>query len=201
VVAKREPRAETRRRILEAAASVFAKNGIDATSLETIAVAAGLTKGAIFSNFESKTALVIAVAEEYRSQLDFSMFLDPALSFEQQFPEFGRVTAKALRGTQRRQVLLDRALQTHYLKNAAARARQRKTLSEAAKAGGAWLDALAAYRGVRLPLPGEHLVNLLAALARGLMEAALYDPSLLEEDYFADAFGVIARSIESVDPR
>lgn len=195
-VAPREPRAQTRKRVLEAAASAFAKNGIDATSLEAIATSAGLTKGAIFSNFRSKDELVFAVADEFKTDIDLSMFLDLTLSFEEQFRELGRAAARALKGANRRQVLLDRALQTYILKHPAARTRQRKRLTEATKAAGAGLESLAQHRAVKLPLPGTQLVHVLNALARGLTESALQDPTLLDEEYFAEAFGVLARSIE-----
>jgi len=191
----REPRARTRQRILDAAATEFAKNGIDATSLDTIASAAGLTKGAIFSNFRNKDELVFAVADEYRSDIDYSAFADLDLTFEEQLRELGRATARALRGTKRRQVLLDRALQTYILKHPAARARRSKDLSEATKAGGSWLEALAQHRDVDLGVPGDHFVLVLHALARGLTESAIQDPKLLDEEYFADAFALLAHSI------
>ena len=191
----REPRARTRQRILDAAANEFAKRGIDATSLDAIAAAAGLTKGAIYSNFSGKDDLVWAVADEFRTEIDYSAFADPSLSFEEQLRELGRATARALRGANRRQVLLDRALQLHRLQHTAARTRRRKELATATEAGGAWLEALANENHFRLPVTGQQFVHVLNALARGLMETALYDPSLLDEDYFADAFALLAHSV------
>jgi AcrR family transcriptional regulator len=191
----REPRARTRQRILDAAADEFAKHGIDATSLDTIATAAGLTKGAIYSNFDSKADLVWAVAEAFSTDIDVSAFADPTLSFEEQLRELGRATARALRGANRRQVLLDRALQTYRLQRTKARSRRRQELATATEAGGTWLEALAVSHGFRLPVSGQQFVHVLNALARGLMESALYDPSLLDEEYFADAFALLAPSI------
>jgi hypothetical protein len=40
---------------------------------------------------------------------------------------------------------------------------------------------------------------MLNALARGLTESALQDPALLDEDYFADAFGLLAQAIRTTD--
>lgn len=193
-MAAREPRARTRQRILDAAAAEFAKHGIDASSLDAIATAAGLTKGAIYSNFHGKDDLVWAVVDEYRTDIDYSAFTNPALSLEEQLRELGRATARALRGANRRQVLLDRALQTYQLQHPAARTRRRKELATATEAGGAWLEALARNHGLRLPVSGQQFVHVLNALARGLMESALYDPSLLDEDYFANSFALLAPS-------
>lgn len=50
--------AETRRLLLEEAAKLFLTKGIGATSLDQIATAAGVTKGAIYDHFDSKTDLV-----------------------------------------------------------------------------------------------------------------------------------------------
>jgi len=55
--------AETRRVLLEQAGRLFLSNGIGATSLDQIAAAAGLTKGAIYDHFDSKTDLVFALFE------------------------------------------------------------------------------------------------------------------------------------------
>ena len=61
----RPPRSETRRRVLDAAFTTFGERGIAATSLNEVAAAAGLTKGAVYSNFASKDELVLALMEEH----------------------------------------------------------------------------------------------------------------------------------------
>jgi AcrR family transcriptional regulator len=63
-------RDEVRRRILDAAAEVFAQRGYEAARLEGIAHAAGFTKGAVYSNFESKHALLAELIDQHaRTQL------------------------------------------------------------------------------------------------------------------------------------
>src|SRR5262245_17826649 len=54
----REEAAQTRRRIVEAAAREFRKNGIVATGLNDLMRAAGLTHGGFYKHFESKDQLV-----------------------------------------------------------------------------------------------------------------------------------------------
>jgi AcrR family transcriptional regulator len=51
----------TRARLLDAAETLFGDRGIHRTSLDEIAAAAGLTKGAIYANFGSKKELVGAI--------------------------------------------------------------------------------------------------------------------------------------------
>ena len=50
--------------MLEAAARLFARHGIEATSVDDVAAAAGFTKGAVYSNFGSKQGLVDALIED-----------------------------------------------------------------------------------------------------------------------------------------
>jgi AcrR family transcriptional regulator len=69
------PRAEVRRRLLDAAARVFAERGYDDSRLEDIAHAAGFTKGAVYSNFGSKQALFGALLTE-RADAELATVLD-----------------------------------------------------------------------------------------------------------------------------
>ena len=61
----RPTRDATRERLFEAAARVFNERGIGAASIEAIAVAAGFTRGAVYSNFASKDELIIAMLADH----------------------------------------------------------------------------------------------------------------------------------------
>lgn len=65
----------TRNALVEAAAEIFARKGVDASSLEEIAEIAGFTRGAIYSNFGSKDDLLLAVVDRY-SRTMFEAFSD-----------------------------------------------------------------------------------------------------------------------------
>ena len=54
----RIPRAEVKQRLLDAAAELFSRRGVHATTLDDVARAAGFSKGAVYSNFSSKDDLV-----------------------------------------------------------------------------------------------------------------------------------------------
>jgi AcrR family transcriptional regulator len=56
-------KAQTREQLLDAATRVFAERGFETATLDEVAAAAGYTKGAVYSNFASKTDLVIALIE------------------------------------------------------------------------------------------------------------------------------------------
>ena len=61
---REESKARTKAELLRAANRLFLKNGFVATSLAEIAEEAGLTKGAVYSNFASKEDLFLAVLED-----------------------------------------------------------------------------------------------------------------------------------------
>ena len=58
---REESKARTRQELLRAASRLFLRNGFVATSLSDIAEEAGLTKGAVYSNFDSKEELFLAL--------------------------------------------------------------------------------------------------------------------------------------------
>ena len=71
----RPTRDETCDKLFEAAARVFEEQGIGGASIETIAEAAGFTRGAFYSNFKSKDELIIAMLEDHVEQ-SFRRYLD-----------------------------------------------------------------------------------------------------------------------------
>lgn len=58
-------RFETRRLLIEAGLQVFAERGLELASLDDVAAAAGFTKGAIYRQFPSKGAFLLALFEQY----------------------------------------------------------------------------------------------------------------------------------------
>ena len=61
--------ARTRGALLEAARRLFADKGFAATGREEIAAQAGVTRGALYHHFASKTELAAAVVEELEGEL------------------------------------------------------------------------------------------------------------------------------------
>jgi TetR/AcrR family transcriptional regulator, transcriptional repressor of aconitase len=61
---REESKAKTRTELIRAANRLFLRNGYVATSLANIAEEAALTKGAVYSNFESKEDLFLALLQE-----------------------------------------------------------------------------------------------------------------------------------------
>jgi AcrR family transcriptional regulator len=77
---------ETRQRLMEEAFRLFASRGYDATTVEEIATAASVAKGTFFNYFETKEAILPAIAE-WRIEL-----IEQALA-----PEEGAPTSPVMR--------------------------------------------------------------------------------------------------------
>ncbi len=64
-----ERKAETRARLLAAAAELFAEQGIDAVSVDAVAEAAGRTSGAVYAHFGSKQGLLLALLDSWKDSV------------------------------------------------------------------------------------------------------------------------------------
>ncbi len=65
---------ETRRRLVEAATTLFGEHGFHSTSLNDVIAAAGSTKGGFYFHFPSKAALALAVVEATRERFRREVF-------------------------------------------------------------------------------------------------------------------------------
>ena len=66
---RRLPTAERRALIVEAAGRLFGDQGYDATRLDRVAAAAGVTKPILYRHFDGKQALYLALLERHREDL------------------------------------------------------------------------------------------------------------------------------------
>lgn len=63
---RQESRLETRKRLLESAAQLFARGGYEGASVDLIAESAGYSKGAFYSNFENKEAIFLELLDAHK---------------------------------------------------------------------------------------------------------------------------------------
>jgi AcrR family transcriptional regulator len=92
-LSRAEKNEQTRRALLDAAGAVFLEHGFHAASLDAVADRARLTKGAVYSRFESKADLFLALLEEriderivqVRSVLGTGSVEDDATAAERQY--------------------------------------------------------------------------------------------------------------------
>jgi AcrR family transcriptional regulator len=74
---ERADAARNRRRILAAAAKLFAEQGVRCTSMDAIAAEAGVGKGTLFRRFGDRASLALAVLDETERGLQDAMLSGP----------------------------------------------------------------------------------------------------------------------------
>jgi len=94
-VTRAESKERTRQRLLAEAQRLFRERGYAATSLEQIAEAADVTKGAIYGHFASKEDLLLSAIEASRGTTpDYvTMLNDRSRPVRERLAEFGRAVA------------------------------------------------------------------------------------------------------------
>src|SRR5580698_9715037 len=86
-------KAMTRERLLDEARRLFRERGYAATSLEQIAEAASVTKGAIYGHFSSKEDLLISAIEAVPTPAWATELNDQSLPLRKRLAGFGRAMA------------------------------------------------------------------------------------------------------------
>jgi AcrR family transcriptional regulator len=84
-LSRADSRERTAQRLMDAAQRLIARRGLDATSVEEIAEAAGYSRGAFYSNFKSKEDLFFEVLRRGQQRINarFARALDEARPLDQ----------------------------------------------------------------------------------------------------------------------
>ena len=84
-LSREDAREQTTQRLLDAAQKLIAKKGLSAASVEDIAEAAGYTRGAFYSNFNSKDDLFIELLrrDHEKTQAQFHALQDDSIPLDQ----------------------------------------------------------------------------------------------------------------------
>lgn len=184
---KGDKRARTRAKLLELARELTRQKGYENTTLEDIARHAGMTTGAIYSNFRNRDDLYIALSEAYWPPVR------PSVPRHAGLPEVMRALALATLSA-----LPDRrAAAVGFLTGRAyamghenVRARASEQTARSYDAGAAWLAATVEESA--LPLSPQMMVQIIHALTEGLVLQRLLTPELITDDVFFAAFDLLA---------
>jgi AcrR family transcriptional regulator len=185
VSARRE---RTRQRLIDAAAAVTAEKGIEAATLDEIAARVGLTKGAIYDNFESKEDLILAVITA-RAAMPRRPDVRPGQPLRVQMREFGRSVAAFL-PTAEAQANASAQLDLYALAHEGMR--RRLAGFYAARVELARSVLVEVVDEAALPLPVDQFAVLLSVVTAGVIHHWLMAPGLITEDFIVAAFEALA---------
>lgn len=178
-----ESKALTRTRVLAAAARVFARRGFNGASVEEVAEAAGFSKGAVYSNFESKDELFLALLDE---RMDAKIeTITAVLSTPPALERRLGVVDDLLRGLQAQErdwCLLATEFWLYAMRNPRVRhrlaARWRLTRERLAKL----IERYGEETQTGLARPAEDLASTVMALSDGLAMQKYLDPKATSDD-------------------
>jgi AcrR family transcriptional regulator len=187
-LSREEKRALTRADILDAAATIFPRRGYHQASVDEIAAEAGLSTGAVYSNFESKAELFLALYERHmeRHAAELEQLVTGGETPAAQIEGAGRHWLEFVR-RDRDWLLLDVEFSDRY---AAAYRRLRDTAARL-------VEQAAATFGTSLPATPRELGTILSALGTGLMFEKLADPEHVSDELFESALSLILAAAAS----
>lgn len=179
-------RARTRARLIDAAFEVVMEKGFASASLDEIAARAGMTKGAIYSNFADKADLMFQAA--MRGALKTEPAYDPGVPLKAQFRELGRsVLALLPRARGRERVQAEFQLYVASEPEVARRmaGMQTRFFDE-------MTQLLERGYGEELAVPARSLVLAAQALSTGFVHQYLVTPEEVTEPAVIAAFEALA---------
>ena len=177
VATQGERRAETRQRLLDAAAELFAQRGIEGSSVDAIAERAERTSGAIYDHFEGKEGLLFALLEGWVDDVAVAIGaeLTTATSLDERLATIWRNVTDPPTGDGR-WIALEHELWSYAARNADAR----DHLARRYRA--AWTGVDEAFAGWADPDESASVGPALIGLLLGLEMMRRVDPDAVTDD-------------------
>lgn len=197
-ISRREQQERTREALLDAAATVFERDGFHGAKLEDVAAAAGVTTGAVYSNFSGKEDLFLALAD---AQIERRLEMIRAVAGASEPADVDAVVAaqyEAFFGEAQGFPLLFHEFWSYGARNPALReefARRRDAILGAIAGA---IEAAAEARGLRLAMPAESLAAVIRATMNGLAFDRAIDGEKLPSEAIGWAMGSLIRA--AVEP-
>jgi len=185
-----EKQARTRAELLATATKVFARRGYKGASIEEIAEEAGYSHGAVYSNFDGKADLFLAVLEEYMAERAQEL-AETQVSLAEDAPI--EVRARALADQWMDRFAKDRESFLLHMEFVAHAGRDPELAERFGTRSAALREAIAAYithyqelEGIKADLTPDDLALVLRALGIGLAIEALVSPDAVRQDAYGD---------------
>jgi AcrR family transcriptional regulator len=199
-----EQQAQTRARLIEAAAKVFGRRGFQAASVEEIAEQAGYSHGAVYSNFDGKGELFLAVFEEYMAERVRELAQTQAALPDDASLE---ARARALADQWMDRLARDRESLSLHVEFIAHADRDPELAKRFASRSAAMRQALSRYivqyqqeAGAELAMPADDLALVLRALGIGLAVEWLVSPDAVRHDLYGDFVELLVSLMRERDP-
>ncbi|MGI8622568.1 MAG: TetR/AcrR family transcriptional regulator [Solirubrobacteraceae bacterium] len=193
-----ESKARTRKRLIASARKAFLRRGFYGSSMETIAEEAGYTVGALYSQFDGKGELFVAVFEEYVAgrAAEIQAAADAALPVEQQTAEAAAQWVEKLI-TEPAWFPLFIEFWSHSLRNPELQAKFAVPLGAVRVAVERIVERYAEERGIELPLPAGQIATAIKALGNGIALEKTADPDAVPDALFGEFLAIFLLGLEA----
>lgn len=184
-------RARTRAALAAAAAEVAAAKGFAAASLDEIAARAGMTKGAIYSNFRSKAELLLAAI--HAKGLTLAPVRSQDVTLREHLAEMAGELC-AMLGRARGEAAFLAEFQLYALGDPDVRASLAGIYAETFAGNARFLAGLP---DLRPGVSAERLAVAIQSLSLGFMVQSFLSPQAVTEEAIGEAFGALADGVAS----
>jgi AcrR family transcriptional regulator len=181
---QQERKAETRARLLDAAAELFAAQGVDAVSVDAVAGAAGRTSGSVYAHFGSKQGLLLALLEAWKDSVRTVLLAEVAVtqSPQGQLAAVWDNVADSSDEQSGRWALLEHELWLRAVRDREVADVMRDRNAEARRFSARQLAGWSSRVGVRPAAEPEGLAVLVTALLKGLAMQRRLEPDVVSDD-------------------
>jgi AcrR family transcriptional regulator len=188
-----ERKAETRARLLSAAAELFADQGVDAVSVDAVAEAAGRTSGAVYAHFGSKQGLLLALLGSWKDSVRTVLLAEVAVtdSPEGQLAAVWDNVAGTADTDSGRWALLEHELWLRAARDPEVAEVIRARDAEARRFSAHQLEGWTAAVGSRPSAAPEELAVLVKALLTGLAMQRRLAPEAVSDDLAVRGLGAL----------
>ena len=162
----------TREMLLRVAAKLVAEKGFGAVSIGDITSAAGFTKGASYSNFESREAMLLELMRQVHQQQRTAMneleSAAPPSDLAQALDQLAEIAARHSNSTTA--ALLVGEMQLEARRNPASASPVRAGFEEQLNRFAGWIDKVLESAANRPALPSHELARTIMALSQGFAQ-------------------------------
>jgi AcrR family transcriptional regulator len=196
---REESRAQTRDRLLDATYEIVVRNGIEEASIEDIAEAAGFSRGAFYSNFESKEELLCALLEREKEgwEEELRTIVGEAASPEEIIQKARAYYVDLGANSQRCTFAL--AVRLYALRHPSIQPKMNEMMRQDQKKVVQQIQAVYSAAGVEPPCSPDIIAFGLLAIAQGLALTQVSDPDAISKELLPHILETLFDRISGLD--
>lgn len=193
-LSREEKAARTRAALLDSARRVFALKGYEAATVDEIAAAAGFTRGAFYSHFPNKQAVMEEIIDGgFESDIDALSPIATAGDVESMKDEYQRYSRRFVDNPE--SLLWALEFQLAALRHPELRRSYEEQYDRIRAQVGRMVTGVARAKGHPRPEEAEPLAEAFIVLQTGLGVRRLLHPERVPDDVFARAFAALAAGL------